>query len=137
MFSSVQLGFLTLCTIVHAPLIVTTLLLIVSLLALGIGFVLPVIQLRFVDVMNIITSPLSHIAFNIARGTALACDLGIVAALCWLLEIRRTNIRRANNVLDSLMMFAVQRGILQALVQGGELISVRTPVDYIYPRQRD
>lgn len=137
MFSSVQLGFLTLCTIVHAPLIVTALLLIVSLLALGIGFVLPVIQLRFVDVMNIITSPLSHIAFNIARGTALACDLGIVAALCWLLEIRKTNIRRANNVLDSLMMFAVQRGILQALVQGGELISVRTPVDYIYPRQRD
>lgn len=72
----------------------------------------------------IVVSSLNHAAFNIARSTALACDLGIVAALCWLLESRKTDIRRANSVIDGIMMFAVQRGILQALIQGGEVISV-------------
>lgn len=74
--------------------------------------------------VEIVVSPLDHLAFNIARGSALACDLGIVIALCWLFAIRKTEVRRANNILDWLIIFAVQRGVLQAIVQTGEVISV-------------
>lgn len=75
----------------------------------------------------IVNSWINHAAFNIARSTALGCDLGIVAALCWLLERQKTEMQRADSVLDTIMMFAVQRGILQALIQGGEVISVCLP----------
>ena len=111
---------------VRAPLVVTLLLFLTSLTALGSGFMLPIIQLRIEVLETIIVSWINHVAFNITRGTALACDVGIVAALCWLLETRKTEVRRVNSVLDGIMMFAIQRGVLQTIIQGGEVIAVST-----------
>ena len=72
----------------------------------------------------IVDDYLNHLAFNIARASALGCDIGIVAVLCYLFVVRKTNIRRANNMLDSLIVFSVQRGVLQAIVQSGEVLAV-------------
>ena len=110
--------------IVHAPLIITITLIAASLTALVTSLILPAVQLNLKLIQTIVDAPLNHLAFNIARGTALGCDLGIVAALCWLLGLRRTNIRRADNMINVLIVFTVQRGILQAVVQAGEVISV-------------
>ncbi|KAI5114618.1 hypothetical protein M0805_004956, partial [Coniferiporia weirii] len=79
----------------RAPIIVTIFLFLISLTALASGFILPVIQLRLKYVDVIVVYWLNHTAFNIARGTALACDVGIVIALCWLFGIRKTDVRRA------------------------------------------
>ncbi|THH07357.1 hypothetical protein EW145_g3443 [Phellinidium pouzarii] len=106
----------------RAPLVITVLLFLISLTALVSGFILPFIQLHIKYVDLIVVNWLNHAAFNIARGTALACDVGIVIALCWLFAIRKMDVRRANNILDGLILFAVQRGVLQAFVQGGEVI---------------
>lgn len=108
---------------VKAPLIIILLLIGVSLTSLATGLVLPAVQLKLHDILTIVVSPLNHLAFNIARGTALACDLSIVAVLCWQLGIRKTNVQRANNMINALIMFSVQRGVLQAVVQLGEVLS--------------
>lgn len=65
---------------------VTLLLLALSVTALATGLVLPGVQIKLHSIGIIVASPLNHIAFNIARSTALACDVGIVVALCWLLR---------------------------------------------------
>ena len=108
-----------------APIIVTVLLSLNSFTAFVSGLILPAVQLKLVYIHVIFVAPLNHLAFNIVRGTTLACDLGIVAVLCWPFAIRRTGIRRANNMLDALIMFSVQRGVLQAIVQTGEVLAVR------------
>ena len=72
----------------------------------------------------------NHLAFNIARASALGCDMGIVVVLCYLFVVRKTNVRRANNMLDALIVFSVQRGVLQAIVQSGEVLAVRTVSDF-------
>ena len=105
--------------------IVTVLLFPTSFTASVPGLILPAVQLKLVYIHIIVVAPLNHLALNMARGIALACDIGIVAVLCWLFAIRRSGIRRANNMLDSLIMFSVQRGVLQAIVRTGEVLAVR------------
>lgn len=116
---------------VQAPHIVTITLLTLSLVALGTGLILPVLQLQLKLIYTIVVAPLNHIAFNIARGSALACDLGIVAALCWLLGLRKTDVKRANNMINWLILIAVQRGVLQAIIQMGEVLAVSVPLPFV------
>lgn len=78
----------------HPPLIVTLTLLALSLTAFATGLILPEIQLRLHLIPTIVTDKLNHAAFNAARGTALACDVGVVAALCWLLRTRKSDAAR-------------------------------------------
>ncbi len=115
----------------QAPRIVTITLLTLSLVALGTGLILPVLQLQLKLIYTIVVAPLNHIAFNIARGSALACDLGIVAALCWLLGLRKTDVKRANNMINWLILIAVQRGVLQAIIQMGEVLAVSVPLPFV------
>ncbi|EJD03594.1 uncharacterized protein FOMMEDRAFT_145868 [Fomitiporia mediterranea MF3/22] len=116
----------------RAPIIITILLFLTSLTAFSAGLILPAVQLKLAFIHTIVVAPLNHLAFNIARGTALACDVGIVIVLCWLFSIRKTGVRRANNVLDALIMFSVQRGVLQAIVQTGEVLAYAIKSDGIY-----
>ncbi len=85
---------LTLVPTVQAPYIVVIPLVVLALAGLVAGLILPAVQIRLYFISTIVPSFLNHLAFNIARGSALACDLGIVAALCWLLEERKTGVKR-------------------------------------------
>lgn len=116
----------------RAPIIVTITLEALSITALATGLMLPVLQLQLKFILKIVVDGLNHTAFNIARGTALGCDIGIVIALCWLLGMRRTNIKRADDMISTLMIFAVQRGVLQAVVQAGELMAYAIKPANIY-----
>ncbi|OCB92012.1 hypothetical protein A7U60_g667 [Sanghuangporus baumii] len=128
----VQCFYINTIRALKAPIIVTILLFLTSLTAFVTGLILPVVQLKLVSIQKIVVAPLNHLAFNIARGTALACDLGIVVVLCWLFATRRSGIRRSNNMLDALIMFSVQRGVLQAIVQTGEVLAYAIKPDGLY-----
>ncbi|KAL5494919.1 hypothetical protein ACEPAI_381 [Sanghuangporus weigelae] len=128
----VQSFYINTIRALKAPITITIILFLTSLTAFVTGLILPVVQLKLVSIQKIVVAPLNHLAFNIARGTALACDLGIVVVLCWLFATRRTGIRRSNNMLDALIMFSVQRGVLQAIVQTGEVLAYAIKPDGLY-----
>ncbi|KAL5533909.1 hypothetical protein ACEPAG_369 [Sanghuangporus baumii] len=128
----VQCFYINTIRALKAPIIITILLFLTSLTAFVTGLILPAVQLKLVSIQKIVVAPLNHLAFNIARGTALACDLGIVVILCWLFATRRSGIRRSNNMLDALIMFSVQRGVLQAIVQIGEELAYAIKPDGLY-----
>jgi hypothetical protein len=79
---------------VRAPVVVVLLLLALAVTALVTGLMLPAIQLKLHMIPDIVVDATNHLAFNIARSTALACDLGVVIALCWLLRSRKRNIAK-------------------------------------------
>ena len=95
-----------------------------SLTALATSLMLPAIQLHLKYIQVIVDSHLNHLSFNIARGTALGCDLGIVVALSWLLGMRKTRFKKTDNMINILIVISVQRGALQAIVQAGEVLAV-------------
>lgn len=70
------------------------LLFIAALMALVAGFILPIVQLHYKLIDVIVKVHLNHLAFNIARGSALGCDVGIAAVLCWQMRVRKTGVRR-------------------------------------------
>jgi hypothetical protein len=100
------------------------------------------VQLRLHLVPVIVAAPLNYIAFNVgasilfdvrallkcfcvsARSTALAVDLGVVIAMC--LQLRTRTVRRApgSRAIFMLSTFALQRGVLQMVVQAGEILVV-------------
>jgi hypothetical protein len=61
---------------------------------------------------------------RLARNTALAVDLGVVVTLC--LQLRARTVRRApgSRAVVVLATFALQRGVLQTVVQAGEVLAV-------------
>jgi hypothetical protein len=79
---------------VRAPVVVVLLLFGLSLTALVTGLMLTVVQLKIRIIAIIVFDPLNTLAFNIARSTALICDMGVVIALCWLLRSRKRNIAK-------------------------------------------
>jgi len=129
----VQCFYINTVRALHAPMALTLLLLALALTAMGSGFFLPYMQVHLVYVETIVVDPMNHIFFNLARGSALVCDVLIVAALCYLLGMRKSeHAVRTDRVINSLMLFAVQRGILQAIVQGGEVFAYAIKPGGIY-----
>ncbi|KAH8119848.1 hypothetical protein DFH11DRAFT_11997 [Phellopilus nigrolimitatus] len=128
----VQGYYINIIRALRPPLIIPIFLFLISLLALGSGFILPIIQLRLKYMQVIVDNWLNHTAFNVARGSALGCDLGIATTLCWLFWRRKTDVRRTDNMLNTLIIFSVQRGVLQAVVQAGEVISYAVDPTGIY-----
>jgi hypothetical protein len=90
----VQLFYINTIRALRAHILVPISLLILSFLALASALILPIVQLDLHYIPTITAAPLNHTAFNIARSAALACDIGIVAALCWLLGIRKSGNKR-------------------------------------------
>jgi hypothetical protein len=59
-----------------------------------------------------------------ARSAALAVDLGVVVALCLQLRTRTARHAPGSRAILALCAFALQRGVLQTVVQAGEILMV-------------
>ncbi|KAI1792696.1 hypothetical protein LXA43DRAFT_1130257 [Ganoderma leucocontextum] len=70
---------------------------------------------------------------GIATGTSVVCDVAIVAALCYYLRSRKTGFKRTDSMISRLIMYAVNRGVLTAVCQAGEMITtVALPGRFVF-----
>ncbi|KAI0708473.1 hypothetical protein C8Q76DRAFT_799731 [Earliella scabrosa] len=59
-----------------------------------------------------------------ADGLSAICDLLIAGSLCYYLRAGKSGFVKTNSLVDQLMVYAIQRGLLTALCQIGKLVSV-------------
>ncbi|PIL35025.1 hypothetical protein GSI_02812 [Ganoderma sinense ZZ0214-1] len=68
-----------------------------------------------------------------ANGLSVICDLLIAAAMCMYLNTKRTGFRRTDSIIDRLMMYAINRGLLTATCQACHMIlTIAFPGRLIY-----
>ena len=111
-------------------------LVLLALLSLGLAVAITALHSPTPQVGVATNSPAFPYLFMIERGTALACDIGIVASLCWLLSGRKLNIRtqlngerhersvRVSALMKLVILVTVERGLLLVIAQAGETIAV-------------
>ncbi|KAM5541173.1 hypothetical protein V8D89_005102 [Ganoderma adspersum] len=75
----------------------------------------------------------SRILTGVADGLSVLCDIIIVAALSYYLHSKRTGFKRTNSMIDRLIIYAVNRGVLTTICQAGHLIAfVALPDRFIF-----
>ncbi|KAM5541168.1 hypothetical protein V8D89_005097 [Ganoderma adspersum] len=65
-----------------------------------------------------------RIIAGIDNGMSVICDVVIMASLCYYLHSRRTGFRRTDSIINRLIVYAVNRGALTAICQGGEMVTM-------------
>ncbi|KAJ7156537.1 hypothetical protein C8R43DRAFT_1183936 [Mycena crocata] len=80
-------------------------------------YVLPVtLSLRVVRYYWVCFRSLPELPISSTQsGAALACDLVITAILCFILRSSRTGVDRTDSVLDKMVMYALNRGVMTSL----------------------
>ncbi|PIL34889.1 hypothetical protein GSI_02676 [Ganoderma sinense ZZ0214-1] len=74
-----------------------------------------------------------RILTGVADGLSVLCDVLIVAALSYYLHSKRTGFKRTNSMIDRLIIYAVNRGVLTTICQAGHLIAyVALPGRFIF-----
>lgn len=58
-----------------------------------------------------------RILSGFANGLAAVCDILIAAGLCWYLQTGRTGYKRTDNIVDRLIIYAINRGVLTTYAQ--------------------
>ncbi|KAI1789990.1 hypothetical protein LXA43DRAFT_1095894 [Ganoderma leucocontextum] len=66
----------------------------------------------------------TRILGGLASGLGVLCDIFIVLALCYYLNSKRTGFKRTDSMIDHLIVYAINRGILTAICQAGHMISI-------------
>ncbi|PIL34890.1 hypothetical protein GSI_02677 [Ganoderma sinense ZZ0214-1] len=61
---------------------------------------------------------------GIESGMSVICDVAIVIGLCYYLNSKRTGFKRTDSIIDRLIIYAINRGVLTAVCQAGHMISV-------------
>uniref|UniRef100_A0A5K1JZM5 Probable 3-oxoacyl-[acyl-carrier-protein] reductase oxidoreductase (EC) n=1 Tax=Ganoderma boninense TaxID=34458 RepID=A0A5K1JZM5_9APHY len=75
----------------------------------------------------------SRILTGVVDGLSVLCDMIIVIALSYYLHSKRTGFKRTNSMIDRLIIYAVNRGVLTTVCQAGHLISfVALPGRFIF-----
>ncbi|KAI1789959.1 hypothetical protein LXA43DRAFT_536913 [Ganoderma leucocontextum] len=75
----------------------------------------------------------SRILAGVVDGLSVICDVAIVVALSYYLHSKRTGFKRTNLMIDRLIIYAVNRGVLTTLCQAGHLIAfVALPGRFIF-----
>jgi len=98
--------------------LVTGVILLLAAAALGLGLYITVHLFRFPEVASVGTASFQAISGPV-QGTAAACDIVITLALIYYLHSRRrrSGIRTTEQMIDTLILYAVCRGILTAITQ--------------------
>ncbi|PIL34891.1 hypothetical protein GSI_02678 [Ganoderma sinense ZZ0214-1] len=65
-----------------------------------------------------------RIIAGIDNGTSVICDIVIMVSLCYYLHSRRTGFRRTDSIINRLIVYAVNRGALTTICQGGEMVTM-------------
>ncbi|KAI1789960.1 hypothetical protein LXA43DRAFT_1018703 [Ganoderma leucocontextum] len=65
----------------------------------------------------------TRILAGVVDGLSVICDVAIVAALCYYLHSKRTGFKRTNSMIDRLIIYAVNRGVLTTICQIGHMIA--------------
>ncbi|KAJ7158014.1 hypothetical protein C8R43DRAFT_1234439 [Mycena crocata] len=96
---------------------VTAGILLLAVTSLGLGLFITVHLFRFPAVASLSAQSFQSISGPV-QGTAAACDVAITTALIFYLRSRRrAGIRTTEEMIDTLILFAVCRGILTAITQ--------------------
>ncbi|KAJ7446108.1 hypothetical protein FB451DRAFT_1567931 [Mycena latifolia] len=95
---------------------VTGVILLLAITSLGLGLYITVHLFRFPSVASIATRSFQSISAPV-QGTAAACDITITIALIFYLRSRRVSGIRTTEMIDTLILYAVCRGILTAITQ--------------------
>ncbi|KAM5546002.1 hypothetical protein V8D89_000128 [Ganoderma adspersum] len=64
-----------------------------------------------------------RILSGFANGLAAVCNIVIAAGLCWYLQTGRTGYKRTDNIVDKLIVYAINRGVLTTACQTGHMIT--------------
>ncbi|PIL28936.1 hypothetical protein GSI_08983 [Ganoderma sinense ZZ0214-1] len=64
-----------------------------------------------------------RILSGFANGLAAVCDIVIAAGLCWYLQTGRTGYKRTDNIVDKLIVYAINRGVLTTACQTAHMIT--------------
>ncbi|KAJ6600364.1 hypothetical protein DFH09DRAFT_1355669 [Mycena vulgaris] len=97
--------------------LVTGCILLLALASLGLGLYITIHLFRFPAVASLATHSFQSISGPV-QGTAAACDILITMALIFYLHSRRrSGIRTTEEMIDTLILYAVCRGILTAITQ--------------------
>ncbi|KAI0708465.1 hypothetical protein C8Q76DRAFT_744516 [Earliella scabrosa] len=98
-----------------------------SIYALSIGALGPGMALTihlFVDTSIFSIGSLQiRILAGFANGLSVICDVLIAAGLCYYLSSGKSGFTRTNNMVDRLMLYAIQRGALTAICQACHMIT--------------
>ncbi|KAJ7257764.1 hypothetical protein C8J57DRAFT_1647529 [Mycena rebaudengoi] len=113
-----QWRFLCLANLDSFNIIVTVGILLLGLASFGLGLWITVHLFRFPEVASVAGKSFQAVSDPV-QGTAAACDIAITAALIWYLRSKksRSGVRTTQNMIDTLIAYAVCRGILTALTQ--------------------
>ncbi|KAM5541170.1 hypothetical protein V8D89_005099 [Ganoderma adspersum] len=65
-----------------------------------------------------------RILAGFTSGLSVVCDILIVAGLCYYLNSKRTGFKRTDSIIDRLIIYAINRGVLTAVCQAGHMISI-------------
>ncbi|PIL34934.1 hypothetical protein GSI_02721 [Ganoderma sinense ZZ0214-1] len=74
----------------------------------------------------------TRILGGIASGLSVLCDIIIVLALCYYLHSKRTGFKRTDTMIDHLIVYAINRGILTAICQTGHMVSIAAYPSHSY-----
>ncbi|KAM5541171.1 hypothetical protein V8D89_005100 [Ganoderma adspersum] len=72
----------------------------------------------------VLSSPEIQILGGIASSLSVICDIIIVAGLCYYLNSKRTGFKRTDSIIDRLIIYVINRGVLTAVCQVGHMISI-------------
>ncbi|KIP01925.1 hypothetical protein PHLGIDRAFT_321146 [Phlebiopsis gigantea 11061_1 CR5-6] len=86
------------------------------------GTACPVVMIVHPHSVLLQRSKLFSIFFGVAKGFGAITDLIATIAMCILLAASRTGFRRTNTLINTLIQYCIQRGILVTLIQGLILI---------------
>ncbi|KAI1789961.1 hypothetical protein LXA43DRAFT_1018729 [Ganoderma leucocontextum] len=96
---------------------------ILALSSFGVGMVVTVNIYTNSYIFSIATVKM-RLLTGIVNGLSVMCDIVIMASLCYYLRSRRTGFRRSDSIINRLTIYAVNRGVLTVICQGGEMITL-------------
>ncbi|KAI0767689.1 hypothetical protein C8Q74DRAFT_971679 [Fomes fomentarius] len=103
-----------------------------SLCALGPGIALTVHLFTHTDIFSLGSIEIRILA-GFANGLSAICDIVVAAGLCIYLRAGKSGFSRTNNMIDRLMIYAIQRGALTAICQACHMITtVALPGRFIF-----
>ncbi|KAI0708466.1 hypothetical protein C8Q76DRAFT_117589 [Earliella scabrosa] len=90
--------------------------------AFGSGIALTVHMFIDQDIFSLGSDVIRALA-GFTNGLSVFCDTLIAVSLCYYLRSGKSGFRRTNDMVDRLMVYAIQRGTITALCQAGHLIT--------------
>ncbi|PIL34895.1 hypothetical protein GSI_02682 [Ganoderma sinense ZZ0214-1] len=95
---------------------------VIALCAFALGAVSWVILCKSVQITTL-HSPEMRMLWGVSSGLSVVCDILIVAGLCYYLHSKRTGFKTTDSIIDRLIIYAINRGVLTAMCQAIWLIT--------------